>query len=49
MTYYDDNENENLDCYFDDDSSVEEELLRVTEKLEAMRQQGNVEAKKKLL
>jgi hypothetical protein len=45
MSYYDDNEN--LDCYFDDDSSVEEELLRVTEKLEAMRQQENEGAKKK--
>ena len=47
MSYYDDNENKNLDCYFDDDSSVEEELLRVTEKLEAMRQHENEEAKKK--
>jgi hypothetical protein len=45
MSYYDDNAN--LDCYFDDDSSVEEELLRVTEKLEAMRQQENEEAKEK--
>jgi hypothetical protein len=45
MSYYGDNEK--LDFYFDDDSSVEEELLRVTDKLEAMRQQENEEAKKK--
>ena len=32
----DENEKEDLDSFFDDDSSIEEELVRVAEKLETM-------------